>query len=85
MKLIYCPFCTDVVKLKKKLRLCECGKCFGKYEDGMTATISENAVLMGFSNNSFTEALKTNTNESFKKFESFVISKDTTTVKVKKA
>ena len=86
MKLIYCPFCTDVVRLNKKLRKCECGKCSGKYEDdGLNATISEDAVPIGFSNKGFKEALKANPDaELGKRFEAFVISKDATTIKVKK-
>lgn len=87
MKLIVCPYCTDVVRLKKdKLKMCECGKCSGKYEkDGLTATISEHAIPIGFSNNSFIDALKSKPSPTFgTRFEAFVISKDATTIKVQK-
>lgn len=87
MKLIFCPYCTDVVRLvKNKVKKCECGKCYGQYkEDGLTAVISEKAIPIGFANNSFIDALKSKPTPTFgTRFEAFVISKDSTTIKVDK-
>ncbi len=87
MKLIYCPYCSDVVRLRKdKVKMCECGKCFGKYEeDGLNAIISDKSIPIGFANNSFVDALKSKPSPTFgTRFEAFVISKDATTIKVHK-
>ena len=86
MKLIYCPHCKDILRLNKKLRKCECGKCSGNYEfNGINATISEDAIPIGFSNKSFVEALKANPDMGLgKRFDAFIISKDATTIKIKK-
>ena len=86
MKLIYCPHCKDVVRLKKALKKCDCGKCFGKYEeDGLNASISEDSIPLGFSNHSFIEAVASTPSKDLgKRFDAFVICKDATTIKVKK-
>lgn len=86
MKLIYCPHCFDVVRLKTKLKKCDCGKCSGKYEsDGLNATISEDAIPLGFANHSFMEAIKSTPSKDLGvRFDAFVICKDATTIKVKK-
>lgn len=41
MKLLYCPFCADVVRLSpQSWRMCECGESGGQYnKDNNTATI----------------------------------------------
>ncbi len=71
MKLIYCPLCTDVVRLKKQKKFCECKKSWGKYEeDLLTSEIGGKAIVIGFSNNSFMNALK---NKKTTEFDAFVI------------
>lgn len=60
MKLIFCPYCQDIVKLLiEEIRFCRCGKVFGKYlEDGIRAEISEDAIAIGINNSSFVRAIK---------------------------
>ena len=59
MKLLYCVECQDIVKLQSYKRSCTCGKASGYYhEDGNGATISSNAVVIAFGNNSFEVALR---------------------------
>jgi hypothetical protein len=85
MKLIYCPYCSDVVRLHKHKRQCECKKIWGMYIDDLNATISKRAILIGFSNNSFIDALKSKPNtEKGTKFEAFVIDKNSSTIKIEK-
>ena len=58
MKLIFCPSCEDVKKLQREVTWCRCMRSWGWYaEDGLNATIAGQAVPIGFSNSSFTEAL----------------------------
>ena len=59
MKLIYCPECLDVTKLKMlKLRSCACGKSWGYYlEDDLTAEIGGLAVPIAIENDELREAV----------------------------
>lgn len=59
MKLIYCPNCQDVLKLRQQQtnRRCGCGKSFGRYIDEHHAVIGGNAVPIGFAWDSFADAL----------------------------
>ena len=60
VKLIFCPQCHDVVKLRKTpaVSTCECGRSSGFYHgDGLRATILGDAVPLGFGNQSFSRAL----------------------------
>jgi hypothetical protein len=51
VKLIYCPYCTDVVKLQRTLRRCDCGASWGLYHaDGLHATVGGDAVPLGIDN-----------------------------------
>jgi hypothetical protein len=84
MKLIFCPKCSDVVKLSTKgLRRCECGKASGQYEkDGLNATISGTAIPLGFANSSLTKALQNRPENGLgQTFEAFVIPKTCPTIK----
>ena len=61
MKLIFCPTCEDVLKLRisPAPRRCHCGDSWGRYyADGIRAEIGGRAVPLGFANNSFAEALR---------------------------
>ncbi len=85
MKLIYCLECSDIVRLKKTKKYCDCGKIWGQYTDNFNAIISDKAILIGFSNLSFLEALKTKPKtEKGTKFEAFVISKNAISTKIDK-
>lgn len=84
MKLIFCPKCSDVVKLSAKgLRRCECGKASGQYDkDGLNATISGTAIPIGFSNPSLSKALQNRPENGLgQTFEAFVIPKTCPTIK----
>jgi len=59
MKLIYCPHCQDVVRLRFERRECECGACFGYYyKDGLHSVIGGDAIPLGFENSTFKYALE---------------------------
>ena len=59
MKLIYCRACQDIIKLNMKLRLCACGKSWGRYgAGGVLATISATAVPLAINNLPFDLALE---------------------------
>lgn len=77
MKLIFCPKCTDVVRLVSELRRCQCGFISGRYTDSINAEISKEAVPLGFDNPSLAQALKNQPpNGLGRRFEAFVIPKE---------
>ena len=82
MKLIFCPHCQDVVKLRRQLTVCQCGKSYGRYTDGLFAVYSGDAVPLGFANLSLVLAIN-NQPESGdgERFEAFVIPKKCPTFK----
>jgi len=62
MKLIFCPKCQDVIKLRKDYRTCYCGASGGNYKskyksDNLYAVISGDAIPIGFINDSFVMSL----------------------------
>lgn len=60
MKLIYCPECLDMVKLRMlELRRCACGRSWGYYlEDDLTAEIGGHAVPVAIENDELREAVR---------------------------
>lgn len=52
MKLLFCPFCYDVIRLiEREWRQCDCEKSGGQYnKDGMTATLGGAARVFGVAN-----------------------------------
>ena len=59
MKLLLCPQCSDVIKLKvQERRTCDCGASHGMYVDDLNAEYGGKAIPLGFSNPSLLEALK---------------------------
>jgi len=60
MKLIFCPHCRDIVKLRTDAhRPCWCGRSGGMYtRNGLDAIIDGDAVPIGIANDSFAEALE---------------------------
>jgi hypothetical protein len=76
MKLLFCTFCHDVVKLgDQKKRFCQCKRSWGYYkEDGLHAVIGGLAIPVGFANPSFYDAIFNRPNEGMgSKFEAFII------------
>jgi hypothetical protein len=60
MKLLFCPECTDIIKLNFDKRFCQCGKSSGAYlPDGLKAWVDGEGFVLGFDNTSFVEAFKT--------------------------
>ena len=58
MKLIVCPECEDVVRLRNnEMRYCSCGKSGGMYIDKQQAMIEGKAVPIGISNESLVKAI----------------------------
>jgi len=60
MKLLYCPECLDMKKLRmQELRRCACGKAWGYYlDDDLTAEIGGTAVLLAIENDKLREAVQ---------------------------
>jgi hypothetical protein len=81
MKLIYCPLCQDVVRLKFTTRFCSCKKSSGVYIDDLNAEIYGDAIPIGFQNSSFMKAIKSQRENESIKFEAFVIPKVCKTIK----
>jgi len=76
MKLIFCPHCEDVVKLRtESSRTCWCGKSGGMYrKDGDNAIIAGAAIPLGFGNTTFGLALRQRPADGMgSRFEAFVI------------
>ena len=75
MKLIICPECQDVVKLTQESRSCSCGACYGRYYDNKNCQVSENAVVIGFSNPGLLNAVQCYAHDSRQshEFKAFVL------------
>lgn len=78
MKLIYCPICLDIVKLRYDKRTCGCGASWGRYlEDGLRAEIGGQAVPLAFDNTGFYDALKRRPESGYGPyFNAWVIARD---------
>ena len=57
MKLLFCPYCEDIIKLQSFMRHCKCKKTFGKYTDSRYAEVSADSVSIGIGNGSLKRAL----------------------------
>ena len=91
MKLILCPKCQDVVKLKPRLTECQCKKSWGYYkEDLLHAVIGGDAIPLGILNNTLVKAMMNNKLKDDPKnydalyFTAFVIGQDCKTIERKK-
>ena len=83
MKLIYCPHCGDVLRLYYSERSCRCGKSGGYYKDRLNATITGDAIPLGFDNYDFARALIEQPEAGAGRvFQAFVIPKKCDTVEV---
>jgi len=60
MKLIFCPECFDVVKLRaEEKRTCYCGESWGQYyPDHIRASYGGKCIPLGINNNSVDMALR---------------------------
>lgn len=77
MKLIYCPLCQDVVKLRRTKTECECTGSWGYYKpDGLNAVIGGATIPLGFNNHSLRESLQFRPEKGVgMEFDAFVIPK----------
>ena len=83
MKLLWCPACEDVLKLRPGLpRKCACGQSWGRYmQDGLHAEVCGKGVPLGFVNISFAHALRNRPLAGHgERFTAFVIPHDCQTV-----
>lgn len=84
MKLIYCPHCHDIVRLRdRERRWCECSKSWGQYTDDVQATIGGQAIPLGLDNRSFLYALKEREGaglRAYMAFDAFLIKEPCETV-----
>jgi hypothetical protein len=84
MKLIYCPDCSDILRLTHRKQYCICKKSWGKYTDHINAVIGGNAIPIGINNSSFVDAIWNRPQEGLgSRFEAFVIPKICPTVEQK--
>ena len=83
MKLIYCPKCGDMVKLRQYHRTCDCGLAWGKYlDDDLNAVIGGEAIPVVITNDSFRDALEHQPKSGpGYPFDSFVVSANCDTIK----
>jgi len=86
MKLIFCPHCHDVVKMRVGIKtFCECGKSWGAYTDNLNAVRNEQCIPLGFTNGSLVNAINHQPEEGLgKNFEAFIIPKNVPSIRVVK-
>lgn len=81
IKLFFCPFCKDILALRKQYRSCECGRSGGKYIDNLNAEITGEAIPLGINNMSLGTAIGLQPITGWgRRFEAFVIPKICATV-----
>ena len=83
MKLLFCNKCHDVFRLDRDARKCHCGAVGGKYVNDLNAEYyGEDAVALGFANNTFTDAVCNQPQSGMgERFTAFVIPKECDTIK----
>ncbi len=83
MKLLFCPHCTDIVRLKKMPKTCDCGKVGGRYlEDGLIMGHFGEGIPLFISNSSFAEAIENRPDSGLgSEFTASVIQKDCDTIR----
>jgi hypothetical protein len=82
MKLLYCKSCHDIFNLTGNKKTCSCQKSAGYYINDLDAIYSGDAIPLGFSNSSFTDALKKQPEVGpGKHFVAFIIEKNCKTFK----
>jgi hypothetical protein len=57
MKLVFCPYCSDVFKLDYDMRQCKCGKVKGRYKDNVNAEVSKDAISLAIGNGALLQAI----------------------------
>lgn len=76
MKILYCMNCRDIIKLRQKQKECECGHSGGIYTDNMNIKYWGQAIVIGFDNRSFYNALANQPQEGLgESFSAFVMPK----------
>ena len=77
MKLIFCPECQDVRKMRAGVPVsCQCGLSWGRYIDDLNAVYGGEAVPIGIANPSLATAIEYRPDSGAgTKFDAFVIPK----------
>jgi hypothetical protein len=94
MKLLYCPHCQDVRKLRTEAEIktygedivCLCTRSWGRYTDELNAVYGGDAVMLGFANSTLALAIKANKDSppergNGRTFIAFIIPESAPTVK----
>lgn len=87
MKLLTCIKCSDVFSLTLKEKSCGCGAVKGRYVTNLQAEYSGEAVVVGFNNFSFIDAIREQRAHGDKSdgrgrlFEAFIIPDQTRSVR----
>ncbi len=84
MKLILCPKCADIVRLRmsKTMQVCTCGQSKGRYTDNLNAEYSGKAIPLGIANSGLIEAIRARPDiGDGSTFEAWVMPKDCPTFK----
>lgn len=59
MKLLLCTSCSDVFKLDREVRACNCGETVGRYEpDGLRAVVNGAGVSLAIDNSQLSHAVR---------------------------
>lgn len=58
MKLLLCDQCSDVIKLSRELRQCDCGHVKGRYLNDLQAEVNGNGYSIAFFNGSLSSAVR---------------------------
>ncbi|MBB6053120.1 hypothetical protein [Armatimonas rosea] len=59
MKLLFCGYCHDIVRLFPERRTCHCGRSWGQYlEDNSTTIQTANTLSLGIANPDFWRAVE---------------------------
>ena len=84
MKLLYCPHCQDIVRLKKMPKICDCGKVGGRYlEDGIVFEYyGQDAIPLFIANSSIVTAINRRSDSApGSRFTACVIPRDCDTIR----
>lgn len=82
MKLIFCSKCFDVFNLTLKEKKCSCGDSGGNYIDKANVKVFGRCSVIGFSNNSLTNAVfNRNSKPTGTEFTAFAIPDNAKSIK----
>jgi hypothetical protein len=84
MKLLFCPVCMDLFKLRSEKRFCSCGASAAHYVDDVQAMYYGEAIPVGISNDGFQRAFwNRNKNHDQLNFGAWIIGDSPQIIRVK--